>query len=156
MRKAILTALAVSLAAACTPSRDFHGYIPDEALPQDIEPGVDTRSTVLARLGSPSTSSIFDDNTWIYMSAARERIAWQRPKVSQRNITAIRFGDDDLVAEVLEYDIDDGQVVNYASRETPTRGRELGFLEQIFGSVGAVRLPVDEENPGGIPGPTRR
>jgi hypothetical protein len=36
-------------------------------------------------------------------------------------------------------------VINYASRETPTRGRELGLWEQIFGSVGNVRLPNSDE-----------
>ncbi|MEL6258712.1 MAG: outer membrane protein assembly factor BamE [Pseudomonadota bacterium] len=147
MRLAVLSI--VVLAAACTPTRDFHGYRPDEAQPSEIEPGVDTRSTVLARLGSPSTKSLFDDNTWIYMSSSRERFAWRKPKVFRRSVTAIRFGDDDSVAELLEYDADDGVVVNYASTETPTRGRELGLLEQIFGTVGAVRLPVEDETPGG-------
>jgi hypothetical protein len=30
-------------------------------------------------------------------------------------------------------------VVDYNSRVTPTRGRELGILEQLFGTIG--RLP---------------
>ncbi len=154
IRTTMMALATLGVAAACAPSRDFHGYIPDEALPKEIEPGVDTRSTVLARLGSPSTESIFDNSTWIYMSSTRERIAFLRPQVAARSVTAIRFGEDDLVAEVLEYDVDDGEVIQYASRETPTRGRELGLLEQIFGSVGTVRLPSDDDvAPGGIPQP---
>ena len=45
----------------------------------------------------------------------------------------------DQVSDVLTYDIEDGQVVDYVARETPTRGRELGILEQLFGTIG--RLP---------------
>ena len=68
--------LATCLAGCLTPSKDYHGYIADEAQPSEIKPGEDTRNTVLAQLGSPSTESIFDDNTWVYMTAVRERLAF--------------------------------------------------------------------------------
>ena len=62
--------------------------------------------------------------------------------------TADGQDEDDKVEEVVEYDETAGQIVNYASRETPTRGRELGFWEQIFGTIGAVQLPrTDEATP---------
>ena len=146
-RRAILAAglMALPLTACLTPSRDYHGYVADETQPEEIQPGEDTRSTVLAQLGSPSTKSLFDDNTWIYMSELQERIAYLNPKVKTRSVVAIRFGEDDKVEEVVEYDQDAGQIVNYASRETPTRGRELGFWEQIFGTIGAVQLPRTNE-----------
>ena len=148
MRKsAILAAslLALPLTACLTPARDYHGYIPDEVQPFDIKPGEDTRSSVSAQLGSPSTEGIFDTNTWFYISDVQERLAFYNPKVVERSITAIRFGEDDKVDEVLRYKADDGQVISYAARETPTRGRELGLWEQIFGTVGNVRLPNSDE-----------
>jgi len=146
-RRAILAAclLALPLTACLTPRRDYHGYVADDAKPSDIKPGEDTRSTVLAELGTPSTKSLFDDNTWIYMSELQEQIAFYHPKVKTRKVTAISFGTDDKVEEVLEYSAADGEVINYAARETPTRGRELGLWEQIFGTVGAVRLPNSDE-----------
>ncbi len=150
-RRAILAATALSaLTAGCiTPVNTYHGYIADEAQPKEMEPGVDTRSSVLAKLGTASTQSIFDDNTWYYVSSRREQFAFYRPKVATRSIIGVRFNDDDVVEEILEYDVDDGQVINYASRETPTLGRQLSFLEQLLGSVGAVRLPqTDEATPG--------
>lgn len=140
-----LSLLALPLTACLTPSRDYHGYVADEAQPREMKPGEDTRSSVLAQLGSPSTTSIFDETTWIYMSELQERIAYLNPKVKTRSVVAIRFGEDDKVEEVVEYDQDAGQIVNYASRETPTRGRELGFWEQIFGTIGAVQLPRTNE-----------
>ena len=81
----------------------------------------------------------------LFRSTRRERIAFLTPRTKQRAITAIRFGEDDVVEELLTYDETDGEVIRYASRETPTRGRELGLLEQIFGTVGAVALPNTDE-----------
>lgn len=150
-RRVILASIALAgLTAACiSPIEDYHGYTPDEVSPQSIKVGEDTRASVLAQLGSASTESLFDENTWFYITTRRERIAFLTPRTKQRSITAIRFGEDNVVEELLTYSEADGSVINYASRETPTRGRELGLLEQIFGTVGAVALPnTDERTPG--------
>ncbi len=150
-KRSIIASVALCcLAAGCISSvKAYHGYAPDEVSPNEITPGIDSRSSVLAQLGSPSTESIFDDNTWIYISTVQERFAFYKPQISTRTVTAIRFSEEDVVEEVLEYNQDDGEVINYASRETPTRGRELGLWEQIFGSVGRVALPAtDEATPG--------
>lgn len=149
-------ALASTLSACISPVKAYHGYAPDEVQPNAVTPGIDTRSSVLAQLGSPSTESVFDEKTWIYITTIQERFAFFRPKTSSRTVTAIRFSDEDVVQEVLEYDQDDGRVINYASRETPTRGRELGLWEQIFGTVGQVALPrTDEATPGNPTGRRR-
>ena len=149
VRWTVCVAAAFLSLGACAPSRDFHGYVPDEAQPADVKPDEDSRSSVLARLGSPSTTSIFDDNVWIYMSATRERQAYFIPQTAARSIVAIKFDENDLVEEVLQYDVESGRVIDYVARETPTRGRELGLLEQIFGNVGRTVLPqTDERTPG--------
>lgn len=141
----MIIASAALLSACASASRDYQGYVADEVHPADVKPGEDTRSTVLATLGSPSTASMFGEDTWIYMSATRERFAFYHPRVVSREITAIRFGEDDMVEEILQYDETDGRIIQYASRETATRGRQLGLLEQIFGNVGRVSLPQQRE-----------
>jgi outer membrane protein assembly factor BamE (lipoprotein component of BamABCDE complex) len=163
-----LAGVAAALVTGCTATRDFHGYVPDQAFPEDVKPAVDTRSTVLARLGTPSTTSMFDNATqalspagkeklWVYMSSTRELLAFYYPKVVQRSIIAIQFDEDDVVSDVLIYDVDDGRVVDYSSRITPTRGRELGILEQLFGTLGSLRnqlpgMEQDNRQPGDNPG----
>jgi outer membrane protein assembly factor BamE (lipoprotein component of BamABCDE complex) len=153
-----LLALAAFGPGACAPVKDYHGYIADEVTPAMLEPGTDTRTTVLAKLGSPSTTGMFmpgepitpalsDDPVWIYVTYVQGRLAYLRPKEIERTVTAIRFDAEDRVESVEVKDLADGQRLAYASRETPTRGRELGILEQIFGSVGRVALPA-ETNPG--------
>jgi len=94
--------------------------------------------------------------TWYYMSAVRQRLAYLRPITEERQITAVVFNDDGQVQAVAEYGLKDGNIVNFIGRETPTRGRELSVLEQIFGTIG--RLPTDSltgnrQTPGGGGGP---
>ncbi|WP_084396165.1 outer membrane protein assembly factor BamE [Henriciella aquimarina] len=146
-KTAIIASVAFAfLSTGCISSmQSYHGYAPDEVAPDSVTPGVDTRSSVLAQLGSPSTKSAFDENTWVYITTIQKRFAFFRPKIDTRTVTAIRFSDEDVVDEVLKYNQEDGRVINYASRETPTRGRELGLWEQIFGTVGQVALPATDE-----------
>ncbi|RKQ71424.1 Beta-barrel assembly machine subunit BamE [Litorimonas taeanensis] len=164
MTSTILKPVCFGLAAitlmACNPILRTHGYVPTEDKPQAVNPETDTKASVLARLGNPSVKSTFDEDiaedTWFYMNSVRQRYAYLRPQIEERSITAITFDEDGQVTEVAEYGIEDGQYVNYVNRETPTRGRELSVLEQIFGTIG--RLPTDriggnQDIPGGAGGP---
>ncbi len=149
----LVGAMAVS---ACNPTLRSHGFrYPDGEIPT-ITPGEDTRSSVLSTLGNPSTRGMFDDDTWYYISSTREYLAYLRPDTRDRRVMAIRFGEDGSVLAVDEYGLEDGRVVALVERETPTRGRELSFIEQLLGNVG--RLPSEqfggEQNlPGGAGGP---
>lgn len=147
---------AVLLLGACNPTLRNHGYVPNKGKPQEVEASVDTKASVLSRLGNPSIKSTFDENTWYYLSSVRQRLAYLRPITEERRITSITFNDDGQVTKVAEYGIENGQYVNYQDRETPTRGRELSVLEQIFGTLG--RIPTDQigndrDIPGGGGGP---
>ena len=84
------------------------------------------------------------------MSSTQQTLTYHHPKVVQRSIVAIQFDDSDQVADVLTYDLEDGKVIDFVSRETPTRGRQLGILEQLFGTIGRLpsQLPGSERGPG--------
>jgi hypothetical protein len=58
----------------------------------------------------------------------------------------VRF-DGDTVAGVEKFGLERGRVVNYSNDYTPTRGRELGLLEQLLGNVGTTPpIPNADEN----------
>ena len=152
------TAFTVSLAllglAACAPTSTYQGFQAIDQTPANIKPGQDTRATVQAKLGSPTASSTFDKNTWFYMSQVSAKTAFYHPKVTKRDVVAITFSPtDDQVASVNTYTLKDGRVIAYNGRETPTRGRENTFLEELFGNIGTVSaLPADQnQNPGTHP-----
>ena len=152
VRLAVLVALA-PLAVACAPVVGNHGFQVIDVNPKDIVIGTDTKSTVLAQLGSPSAVSTFEDNIWYYISQTTERYTYNRPQVSQRSVTAITFNEaDDKVTEVSNLNLEDGQQIAMERRETPTRGRQLTILEQLLGNVGRGQLPRTDEN---VPGQRR-
>jgi outer membrane protein assembly factor BamE (lipoprotein component of BamABCDE complex) len=144
--------------SACTAVVDRRGFLPDDSQTTAFQTGVDTKATVLTRLGNPSQIGVFDEQVWYYISAIQSQTAFYRPRTTARTITAVSFDDSDLVSEVRTYGLQDGRVVAYDDRRTPTRGREVTFLEQIFGSIGRapVTLPGQDPNlPTSSGGPRR-
>jgi len=150
LKKAAAMATAVGLAvtvAACGGIVDKRGYVRDEVAFESVQVGVDNKESVYQRLGSPSTMASISDDKWYYISSREKRMAFFAPEIEERQITAIVFDENDMVAEVENYGLEDGKVVSYVDRKTPTRGKELTFLEQMFGNIG--RLPAPGQNKGG-------
>jgi outer membrane protein assembly factor BamE (lipoprotein component of BamABCDE complex) len=153
----IATAGAAGL-SACAPIQSYSGFQTIESDPKDVKIGTDTKSTVRGRLGSPSATGTFDNDTWFYMNQMKSRVAFKRPEIIARNVTAITFDkDSEVVKSVNSYTLKDGKVIAFNGRETPTRGREMTILEQILGNVGrGSLLPNDEDSvPGNRPGDRR-
>ncbi len=150
--------LAGSGLAGCSPITSYSGFQAIDSDPKDVKVGEDTKSTVRAKLGSPSVQSTFDPNVWFYVNQIKERVAFQRPRITARNVTAITFNkDSEMVQTVDVYTLKDGKVIAFNGRETPTRGREMTVLEQLLGSVGrGGLLPQEDEGvPGSRPGDRR-
>lgn len=160
-RPAVLAVAIIGFAAvagACTPLTSYSGFQAIEARPADMKVGEDTKSTVMEKLGSPSTTSTFDTNAWYYISQTTDRVAFYKPRVIKRDVVAVKFDPaDEKVASVNTYTLRDGKVIAYNGRETPTRGREMTILEQLLGNVGrGGMLPQDDEGvPGSRPGDRR-
>lgn len=146
---AVLTLASLLGASACTPVNSYQGFQAVDHAPADVKVGEDTRSTVMARLGTPTAVSTFDKDTWFYISQVSSRTAFYHPRVNVRSVVAINFRkSDDQVAAVNVYSIKDGRVIAYNTRETPTRGREMSALEQLLGSISAAgALPQQQVNP---------
>jgi outer membrane protein assembly factor BamE (lipoprotein component of BamABCDE complex) len=139
-------------AGACTPTVAYNGFQAREDKPQDVQIGVDSKSTVLARLGSPSTTATFEPNIWYYISQMTNKVAYKNPKVRTREVVAITFGADERVASVKTYGLRNGYEIAYNKAETPTRGRELSVIEQLLGNIGRGGMLPQENDPGQRPG----
>jgi outer membrane protein assembly factor BamE (lipoprotein component of BamABCDE complex) len=153
-RLAIALVAVGALSAACTPSVSFQGYQAIEARPADVKVGADTKNTVRTKLGSPSTISTFDPNVWFYISQVSQHQAFYKPKIIRRDVVAISFSkDDQTVTKVDTLSLKDGRVLAFNGRETPTRGRPLGVMEQLLGTLGQGELNNQQDiNPGTRPG----
>ena len=126
------------LGAACAPVRSVEGYVPDDAALAAIAPGATTRAAVEKALGSPSSKATFavDGETWYYVTRRVERRSFYRERVLDQQVVAIDIGPDGVVREIRRYGLADARPITPSGRETPTRGRRLGFFEQMFGNIG--------------------
>lgn len=142
--------VALGAAAACAPVHTYSGFSAERNNVEIPDPqiGVDTRATVQQRFGSPSTTAVMDQDSWYYVSAVQERVAFYTPRITDRQVMVVRF-EGDTVSAVEKFGVERGQIVAYNDNTTPTRGRELGLLEQLFGNIGrASPIGRDEEEQG--------
>ena len=129
-------ALAAALLAGCTPIVHQQGHVRDAEVLAQIEPGEQTREEVARMLGTPSAVGTFDDSRWYYVSRRTETTAFYAPDLVDQSVTVIAFDENGVVAEVASLSIEEARAIDPIEEESPTRGRELSFFEQIFGNIG--------------------
>ena len=97
-----------------------------------------SKAEVQALLGSPSTTATMDQlgESFYYISSVVETQAFLAPSVVDREILAVRFDPEARVSGFAHYGLEDGKIINFISRETPTRGKELSVVQQLFQNVG--------------------
>jgi outer membrane protein assembly factor BamE (lipoprotein component of BamABCDE complex) len=148
----LLTAAAILI--ACAPVVDQRGYLPDSQVEAGIKSGSDTKTSIQDRLGNASTTATFGGDAWYYISSTEKQVAFFRPTVLNRAILAVYFDKDGKVASMRHFGLRDGHVVSFETRETPARGRELTFLQQLLNAQpGTSQRNMEDQNPGGGGGP---
>lgn len=138
-RKGLACVLGAALATAlggCAPRVDTHGNLADPERLAQIAPGKQNRGQVAELLGSPSSTAVFDNEVWYYISQRTETFAFFEPKVAERQIVIVEFDKDGVVSAVKTSGLEDGNDIEPVERVTPTEGKRLTVLEQIIGNLG--------------------
>ena len=143
--------LAVTATGGCSSIQERRGYLADALLTNNIRAGIDNRRSVEATLGRPTFTSQFGEPTWYYVSGTTGLRPFGRPRIEEQAVMAVRF---DTAGNVVAVDRTGLERVVYLSPEgdeTPTLGRERGFLEDLFGNIGAVGAagPAPQGGPNG-------
>jgi len=141
--RTIVIAVCVGTLAACSATFQNHGYVPPDEDLQDIVVGVDTRATVDDVIGPPSTAGLRGGGDYYYVRSRFRTFGPTRPQVIKREVLAISFNEDDTVANIERFDLEDGNVVALSRRVTDSSVQGKGFLRQMLGNIGNI-------NPGQI------
>jgi outer membrane protein assembly factor BamE (lipoprotein component of BamABCDE complex) len=153
----ILCGASVALLIACAPVISQRGYLPDPDNEGAIKTGTDTKTPVQSRLGYASTTATFNSagaDSWYYISATEKQVAFFTPTVLKRQVLAISFDKNNKVTGVHHYGLQDGHVIAFETRETPARGRETTFLQELLKATpGSSNTSMQESNPGNGGGP---
>ena len=121
---------------SCSNKTIITGNLPDPDLLANIEVGQVSKNEVLELLGSPSTKATFNDNDWYYVSETISTRAFFHPEVINRKVLIIQFDKRDIVKKITQLSLKDGEKIEMVDRITPTAGKEMTILKQIFGNVG--------------------
>ena len=115
----------------------YTGNMPSEDKIERLAPGMG-REQVRELLGSPSSVVSLDRDTWIYMSAEIEQIAFMRPEETERRLLVVKFGQDGKVADIKHIDKSKGREIEVSEQETAVPEQEQGFFRKYFGGVGQI------------------
>jgi outer membrane protein assembly factor BamE (lipoprotein component of BamABCDE complex) len=129
-------AVAAVALAGCTISEDQRGNLPDPDKLAEVKPGTTTKEQVVKILGSPSSASAFNDDTWYYISRKTKQVAFFSPSVLDQQVYIVDFDDRGVVKEMGHRAMEDGANITPAPGATPAPGRELTFIEQLLGNIG--------------------
>jgi len=136
--KAVGAAALVLLGSGCASIRDHRGYLVDSALVESVQPGIDNKQSVEKTLGRPTFVSQFGTPTWYYVSIFTKQHPFGRPKAKEELQLKISFDTAGRVTRVDRAGMEQVASISPDGHQTPTLGRNRGFLEDLFGNIGAV------------------
>ncbi len=126
------------LGAGCARTPNVQGYVVDEELVSAVQPGVDTKQSVQRALGRPTMMSQWNDRRWYYVSRQTGQRAFLRPVPTAQSILIVDFDEKGTVVGVERRGLEKVADITPDRDRTPTLGREVGILEDLFGNIGQV------------------
>ena len=143
--RVVIMLTATILLAGCQERIDVRGNLPNPDLLQDIEVGYITKNEVADLLGTPSSVAPFSSNTWYYISERTKTVAFFEPEILERKVIVVKFDEKGVARELKSYGVEDARRIQMVERTTPTAGREMTILKQLFGNIGRFE-GASEEN----------
>ena len=130
---ALAAALALALPlGGCFTETYQKGYVIPEGALEQIPIGA-SQEQVLIVLGTPSTVATVSGEAFYYISQRAERaVAFLPQEVIDQRVVAIYFDKNRRVERLANYGIKDGKIFDFISRTTPTSGRELSYINNLF------------------------
>jgi outer membrane protein assembly factor BamE (lipoprotein component of BamABCDE complex) len=152
----VVAMLAAAGLAGCVATVDQRGNLPEPEKLALIRPGATTREEVVKILGTPSSTGVFDDKNWYYISRRTKQVAFLDADVLDQQVFIVNFDSTGVVRGIDHKELKDGREIEPAPGATPAPGRELTFVEQVLGNIGRFNKSSSKgsaETEGPRPGP---
>jgi len=109
-----------------------HGYQLNPKTADEVKVGASAEQ-IPVLLGSPTTTSTVGGDAWYYVTQITDRgLGFMPPRVTDQRVFAVYFTKDKKVERVANYGMQDGKLIDFVSRTTPTAGAESTFLKGMF------------------------
>ncbi|MEP3280022.1 MAG: outer membrane protein assembly factor BamE [Stappiaceae bacterium] len=130
--------LVASLSGCFTKTLQRGHVIPEDTL-EEIQVGSSAEQVELL-LGTPSTTSTINGQTYYYISQKSEQIAFMKEDIVDQRVVAVYFDEEGRVRDLGNYGIKDGKVFDFIDRTTRTGGQDYGFLTQVLRGAASPTL----------------
>ena len=147
LARTIIAAAGLMVLAGCAKDIDARGNLPTPEAVTRLAPGEQTRQDVQNLLGTPATTSVFDNETWYYISSQTTQYAFYPTEELERTVYVVEFDPRGILKEVRKLDANSGREIQVASRETVTKGREYSLIEQLIGNLGRFNAGKEKKGP---------
>ncbi|MDB5570252.1 MAG: SmpA/OmlA domain protein [Hyphomicrobiales bacterium] len=108
------------------------GYVIDAKAMDQVRTGASAEQ-ILVVMGTPSTTSTVGGDAWYYISQKTERsLAFMQPKITDQRVFAVYFDKNKKVQRVANYGLEDGKLIDFVTRTTPTAGAESSFVRNML------------------------
>ena len=131
LRPAAAAALICALIAAGCTQNYQRGYILQEGALEQVPLGA-PQEQVLIALGTPSTVATVSGEVFYYISARTEQTSFFPEKTVDQRVVAVYFVKNRRVQRIANYGVEDGKIIDFISRTTPTSGQEMSYLTYVF------------------------
>ena len=138
--------------SACSPFIDNRGFNHETLDMTKITIGVDTKDSVMEKIGSPSTTSLYPtqpgvvDSKWFYITKRTSTKAFFSPETLHQQTVVICFDEKNVVSDVLK--IEGETVISLNPNKTIGTGYETNVMRDIFGNFGrySAKSPTQQAN----------
>ena len=127
-----IAALALSLMlGGCFTQNYQRGYILAEGALEQIPLGA-PQEQVLITLGTPSTVATVSGEVFYYISKRTEQTSFLPETTTDQRVVAVYFDKNRRVQRLANYGVEDGRIIDFITRTTPTSGQEMSYLTYVF------------------------
>ena len=127
---------ATTILSACISRIEKQGHLIDDDQMQAIVVGQSSKQTVLEKLGTPTITSAFDPNKWIYVSINDKVKAFLAPELEKARSISISFNEQGIVSNISMATQKDFQNIEPNASATPSYGHNMSLMQQILGNFG--------------------
>ncbi len=130
-------ALMLVVLTACAATFRNHGFVPRDDQLAAVQVGVDTRDTVIEKIGGPATDGLRQPDAWYYVESRMRSAPFMAPQEIDRKVLRISFGASGRVSNIERFGLEDGRVIRLTARVTPVVETDQSFLRILFKNFGA-------------------
>ena len=149
IRHSLILAALASLIAHCAPIIDKRGAVFNSSQLRQLKIQKSDKAQVNKLFGNPSVTSMGQQERWYYISSTFVTRGMLAPRETGRRVLALAFDKNGVLRSFNVFGKKDGNIVAFVDRETPTRGKDLSALRQIFSNLGRFGAPGS--TPGAAP-----